>query len=227
MTRYISTFVLSFVTAAFITPSISSAHEGVTYCPGAAADSTHDNVSPFDLIWDLDTGTTSLAPDDALEILFGANLASESTCQINARVTTRDGLANVVSEHNVLLNAQNPLEAVINTFDIGTFPNPLQPLVFVDIGGTATDCTRAEVKSFSVNEAILSPPETVNGDTRVIKVDSFNVKQRYVRTAVFRRLATSDDPSASPVEVGPALRLSCPGGNPVYMAQTITSVRLN
>ena len=90
------------------------------YCPASpvAAVSSGDNVSPFDLIWDIDDGTTSqsprgaaagfplsavLAPDNVLELLFTGSFAEDSTCALEGTLVFADENSEPLDDHPVSL----------------------------------------------------------------------------------------------------------------------------
>jgi hypothetical protein len=103
------------------------------YCPASPIAGTDDDISPFDLIWDLDTGTTSdtrtgaavgfplsavLAPDNVLELLFVGSFAEDSACVLESMLVFADENSEPLAEQPVELAAGDDIVRRQSLLDI-------------------------------------------------------------------------------------------------------------
>ena len=122
-------------------------------CPSVAA-GTDDDVSPFDLIWDVADGTTSVAPGEQLSLLFAAPLASDSGCQIEGEVEFYDGLGAPLGEPQTVHLPPARFQDFLLSYNGSTGG---RGIVGYRARGTLTGCTVDEAASFAVTESQLDP----------------------------------------------------------------------
>ena len=176
------------------------------YCPSNPQPFYEDDgVNPLDLIWDLsDGGTAKVLPGDVVEtVLFAKYSGTESTCQIDAVISYYDSGGNLIAEDFPTLDSQNSIVAVERQL----FTE--QSLIF-DVRGTASGCTRQELRSFSVNTGTLRNDGAFVADAVANDFSTFTVKSRQAHKPVFRRLIEYGMDGAA--RRGPVLQLACPGG---------------
>jgi hypothetical protein len=147
----------------------AQANGSFRYCPASPVAADYHNVDPFELIWDIDGGTTTqsrkasgktagfplsavLAPDDVLELLFAGSLAEDSTCVLEGTLVFADENSEPQDELPVGLAAGDGM-----TF---TLYQPKEEtgrqLVRYRLkDGKATGCTREELKSIAVTATVL------------------------------------------------------------------------
>ena len=126
-------------------------------CPASPVAATHsngDSVSPFELIWDIDDGTTSVAPGEQLSLLFAAPLASDSGCQIEGEVEFYDGLGAPLGEPQTVHLPPARFQDFLLSYNGSTGG---RGIVGYRARGTLTGCTVDEAASFAVTESQLDP----------------------------------------------------------------------
>jgi hypothetical protein len=187
---------------------LSSVTFGQTvYCPASPQPfwEDDDKVNPLDLIWDLDDGgTAKVQPGDVAEILFAKYSGTEVSCQIDATVSYYNSNGEMVAQDYASLDSDDSLVAVERQFYT-------EQTLIIDVQGTASGCSKQDLRSFSVNIGTLREANEDVTPFSQVGFGSFLVKQRQARKPVFRRLLAADGYDGMG-KAGAVLQLACPGG---------------
>ena len=146
----------------------AQANGSFRYCPASPMAGTDDDVSPFDLIWDIDDGipqsrnasgdaagfplSAVLAPDNVLELLFAGSLAEDSACVLEGTLVFADENSEPLAEQPVGLAGGDGM-----TFTLYQPKEEAQRQIvrYRLKDGKATGCTREELKSIAVSATVL------------------------------------------------------------------------
>ena len=117
-----------------------------TWCPAALGSA--DSVSPFELIWDIEDGTTTLGPGQASEhILLARQVGVASRCELDAVLSLTDIFGNTLAQTRGSTDGAD-------TFMLGvgreTSLSDTRQSLRVGAHGTARHCTFDELASLTL-----------------------------------------------------------------------------
>jgi hypothetical protein len=119
-------------------------------CRCVKPSSSDNDVSPFDLIWDIDGGTTSIAQG---EIVLSARIASTSACTIDYTLAV-NRLADGVADRRLVENVSGTLSAVQPTAIVQVEPDSsstrLRQYLRLRGRGAAQQCSIQEFLTFEI-----------------------------------------------------------------------------
>jgi hypothetical protein len=119
----------------------------------------YGEISPFDLIWDIDVGTTSnVGARETTETVFSvAPLASTSSCEVDLDLDVYDFKGNLLDSQPVVLSAASP--SFVSTREGG---GALRNLTKLHGPGTGRNCTAAEIANLASSVTLY---DTATGRT--------------------------------------------------------------
>lgn len=117
-----------------------------------AAASAADDVSPFDLIWEVDDGTTSAAPGEDTSFAVTFSPDQDSPCITNATIEVLDPSSHAVAFFQDVIEPDRSLVEFTWPANTDQAAGP----VIVRANGTASGCTATELATFSILQSTFT-----------------------------------------------------------------------
>lgn len=122
------------------------ANEQIRECPSSPTAGNVNDADLTQLVWDVGGGTTSGAPGELAEFVFGAQIAPGSSCVIDGKLSIFDSHGNQLDTKKGVIDDVGTMLVMEREFQ----PNgTTREYIRYAINGTATGCTVEEAASFT------------------------------------------------------------------------------